>query len=87
MMACKYCDVKQPRKNAAIMVGKYPIGKPFFTNRDEYGIYAYAVISHQNGCPAFPDENEWHLNYMNCGTGHYIPITFCPRCGEKLGDD
>lgn len=85
MMACKYCNVKPPGKNAVIKVGKCPIGKPFFTNRDEYGIYAYALIYRMNGCPDFPAPEEWHLNYINNGVGHCIPINFCPMCGEKLG--
>ena len=85
-MACEYCNVKHPRKNAVVTVGKYPIGKPFFTNRDKFCTYAYAVIAHQNGCNAFPDEDEWGIFYLRNGTGHYIPINYCPICGKKLGD-
>ena len=86
-MSCKYCDVKQPKENAVVTCGKYPIGKPFFTNRDEYGTYAFAVISHLNGCPAFPDEDEWRLNYSFHHTHHYIPISYCPACGRDLRGD
>ena len=86
-MACEYCNVKIPGKNAAIRCGNYPIGKPFFTNKDEYGIYVYAVISHKNGCLAIPDEDEWRLNYTSGGAGHYIPINYCPICGRDLRGD
>lgn len=85
-MSCKYCDVKCPREDAVIGIGHRPIGKPFFTNRDENGVYAWAAIVHDDGCQALPDEDEWRIYCMDGGFGHYIDIDFCPVCGERLGD-
>lgn len=86
-MTCEYCDVKLPKEGAKITVGLNPIGKPFFVNRDEYGIYAYAVISREKWKCDPSGQIRWNLNYLNGGSGHYIPINYCPMRGRDLRDD
>lgn len=81
---CEYCEVKPPKEGAMVTVGTYPIGKPLFTNRDEYGIYAYAVISREVWKCDPSGSTRWHLNYLNGGAGHCLPINYCPMCGRDL---
>lgn len=84
---CEYCDVKPPKEGAKITVGLNPIGKPLFVNHDEYGIYAYAVISREKWKCDPTGTIRWRLNYLKGYAGHTIPINYCPMCGRDLGDE
>lgn len=76
---CKYCEALTPKK--VLGVGNLPVGKPFFYNRDDIGLYAYAVIAHDEV------RDEWTLNFMWCGVGRYINIRYCPHCGRRLEEE
>lgn len=73
---CKYCEAIRSKK--VLGVGNLPVGRPFFCNRDEYGICEYAVIAHDARL------GVWTLNFMRRGVGNYIVINYCPHCGRRL---
>jgi len=84
-MSCEYCDVKPPKEGQLRLSGKYPTGKPMLA----YPFYPsrFVFIAHWNGCPAFPEEDKWVLEFMEGGTGTYVEISHCPMCGRDLGVD
>ena len=76
---CKYCEDLKPNK--VLGVGNLPVGRPFFYNRDKYGVCAYAVIAHD------ASRGVWTLNFMQRGAGWRIVVHYCPHCGRRLEEE